>query len=124
MTYILVRLLPLIAVMNACLFTGMYFISGQLAPVLLSRVYASVGMGWRTAIASVTLFAFANLLGGGAMARFPPSIVGPCMIVCYVLGMVLSTVLVMGYRPSFWIVPATFMVMVGCAWVSLLLLKG
>jgi hypothetical protein len=115
------KIIPLTVLMYLGIFTGMFFISGQIFRGWLAPVYAATGFFSRTVIASITLYAVGNYLGGYMMARFSPALVAPAMIAGYALMQVLFTMLVIGYRPSLWIIPATLVVMGGCVWVSLLL---
>jgi hypothetical protein len=120
----LARIVPLALVTYAFVFTGVFFISGQVLPSLFARVYASTGIWTRAAVASLTFVGIGNFLSGWLYVRFSPSLVSPVMIAAYVLMLIVFTVGVTGVKPPWTIVPATLCVMAGCVWVSLLLGKN
>lgn len=120
----LLRIIPLAAVAYVGVFTGVFFVSGQIFRGVLGHFYAATGLVSRTLIASVTFIMLGNFICGWLMARYSPALVAPVLIACYVALQVAFTVLVIGYRPSLWIVPATAVVMAGCVWVSVLLSRG
>lgn len=117
----LIQIIPIVLFAQSVIMTGIFFISAQLLPSLLSPFYASVGMFGRAAIASVFIFSISNFINGYAFARFNPALASPVMIACFVLAQVVFTILVIGVKPSLWIIPAGLMVLVGCVWVSILL---
>lgn len=100
---------------------GIFFISGQILPKLLAPVYDMTNQIGRTVLAGVLIFPFGNYIMGYAFDRFGPAVVSPAMFAALTLTTVVMTILILGTRPSLWIIPATALVMASCVWVSLLL---
>ena len=103
--------------------TGTFFISGQLLPSLMLGFYAYSTPLIRTVIAALLIFPVGNFMFAYAYAHFNPAWVTPMSTTAFVLISISFTVLLLGTRLSFWIVPATLMVVAGCTWVSILLEK-
>lgn len=120
----LTKIIPVILLAQTLIFTGVFFISGQIFPATLGKFYTATGYFSRTMLASLSLFAAANFICGYAMSHFSPSLVSPVMIAGAALLQIVFTIVVIGYKPSLWIIPATLAVMASCIWVSLLLGKN
>lgn len=112
---------PLIFFAQTLIIGAVFFISGRLLPQQLAPVYDALGTVGRTVLASLFLFPVANFAIGWCMGKFDPAIVSPTIMASIVVIQVVMTVLVTGHKttPALWL--ATFVVMAGSVWVSLLL---
>ncbi|MFH1158359.1 MAG: hypothetical protein V1721_05685 [Pseudomonadota bacterium] len=119
----LIKCAILVFLTQAVFMVSVFFVSGQMLPSLMSGFYAHTGMLSRTAIASVVFLPLGNFMFACAYALFSPAWVSPMAVTSFVLLSILFTVLLLGVRPSLWIVPATLTVIAGCIWVSILLEK-
>lgn len=124
MTTALFKMFGALIIAQACIFTGLFFIGGQVFPQHLAKVYAATGYFSRTVIASATLLLLANLLNGWALGNIPPAISAPSMVAVYVLMMCAGTMLATGAKPSLLLLPAIALTMAGAVWVSILLRQG
>ena len=117
----LIKCLMVLLFTQVVFLIGTFFISGQLLPSLMPSFYSHSTPLIRTVIAAIFIFPIGNFMFAYAYAHFNPAWVTPMSTTAFVLVSISFTALLLGARLSFWIVPATLTVIIGCFWVSILL---
>lgn len=99
------------------IFSGVFFMSGQLLPQTLSGFYNQYGTFLRGAIALIVFFAPANFMMSYCFQIFNPAMVTPTGIFIAVIVQVIMTTLVVGGRFSLLMIPAAAVTVAGCFWL-------
>lgn len=112
----------LVAAAQSGVMVGVFFTSGQLLPTALAPVYAALPATWMRVIAAgIFVFPICNWAVSYAFANYNPALVSPMMAAFAVMANVGFTILVIGVRPSLWMIPALALLTGAAVWVSLLL---
>lgn len=102
----------------ACVFGGLAFINGQLLPSLLGWFYDTVQSNfWRTFIASITIFMAANYFNAKGYVFGGQALGGPIYVVAFILGMVVSALLIDKTSLNSHILGGLFVLLLGALWV-------
>lgn len=98
-------------------FSGIFFMSGQLLPNMLAGFYSQYGQVLRGIMALVIFFAPANFVMSYCFGNFNPAMVTPTGIFIAVIVQVIMTTLVVGGRFSLLMFPAAAVTIAGCFWL-------
>lgn len=102
----------------ACVFGGLAFINGQLLPNMLSWFYDNVQSSlWRTFIASITIFMAANYFNAKGYMAGGQAIGGPVYVIAFILGMVISALLIDKTSLNGHILGGLLVLILGALWV-------
>ena len=102
---------------QAVVFSGIFFMSGQLLPNLLAGFYMQYGSAVRGVLALIVFFAPANFVMSYCFQVFNPAMVTPTGIFIAVIVQVIMTTLVVGGRFSLLMLPAAAVTIAGCFWL-------
>lgn len=99
------------------IFSGVFFLSGQLLPNMLGWFYGQYHVALRGIAALILFFAPANFIMSYCFQAFNPALVTPTGLFIAVVVQVIMTTLVVGGRFSLLMIPAAAVTIAGCLWL-------
>jgi drug/metabolite transporter (DMT)-like permease len=95
---------------------SVFFMSGKIAPQLLSSVYDHTSLLSRTVITALTTMPLANYMISYAYQHFNPGLVTPINLTAVIIMQVVLTLAVLQLKPNPMLIPAVALIIVGALW--------